>query len=139
MAIPGVVLRLLENEGRHGQGRLRAVGRAEGDHRVLPEARGQVEDLPGAEVETDQQGADLRDVLQSADHRQVWSLTKFYSVGFLQSRISEESGFSLTKAQSRFASVVLDSVLGLLLLSTSQPISKSLEGRLVSSKYPSRV
>ena len=54
VAIPGVVLGLLENEGRHGQGRLRAVGRAKGDHRVLPDARGQVEDLPGAEVETDQ-------------------------------------------------------------------------------------
>ena len=49
-----------------------------------------------------------------------------------------KTGSFSANALSRFASVVLDSVLGPLLLSTSQPISKSLEGRLVSSKYPSR-
>ena len=41
----------------------------------------------------------------------VWSLTQFYSVDFSQSRISVKSAFS-TKAKSRFASVVVDSVLG---------------------------
>ena len=38
---------------------------------------------------------------------QVWSLTQFYSLDFLQSRISIKSAFS-TNAQSRFASVVVD-------------------------------
>ena len=42
---------------------------------------------------------------------QVWSLTQFYSVDFLQSRIIVKSAFS-TNAQSRFASVVVDGVLG---------------------------
>ena len=42
---------------------------------------------------------------------QVWSLTQFYSVDFSRSRISVKSAFS-TKAQSRFASVVVDGVLG---------------------------
>ena len=42
---------------------------------------------------------------------QVWSLTQFYSVDFSQSRIGEKSAFS-TNAQSRFASVVVDGVLG---------------------------
>ena len=41
----------------------------------------------------------------------VWSLTQFYSVDSSQSRIGVKSGFS-TNAQSRFASVVVDSVLG---------------------------
>ena len=43
--------------------------------------------------------------------QQVWSLTQFYSVDFSQSRIGVKSAFS-TNAQSRFASVVVDSVLG---------------------------
>ena len=42
---------------------------------------------------------------------QVWSLTKFYSVDFSKSRIDVKSTFS-TNAQSRFASVVVDGVLG---------------------------
>ena len=42
---------------------------------------------------------------------QVWSLNHFYSVVFSISSINEKSAFS-TNAQSRFASVVLDSVLG---------------------------
>ena len=41
----------------------------------------------------------------------VWSLTQFYYVEFSQSRIGEKSAFS-TNAQSRFASVVVDGVLG---------------------------
>ena len=42
---------------------------------------------------------------------QVWSLTQFYSVDFSQSRIGVKSAFS-TNAKSRFASVVIDCVLG---------------------------
>ena len=42
---------------------------------------------------------------------QVWSLTQFYSVDFSKSRIGVKSAFS-TNAQSRFASVVVDGVLG---------------------------
>ena len=42
---------------------------------------------------------------------QVWSLTQFYSVDFSQLRISVKCAFS-TNAQSRFASVVVDGVLG---------------------------
>ena len=38
---------------------------------------------------------------------QVWSLTRFYSVDFSQSRIGVKSAFS-TNTQSRFASVVVD-------------------------------
>ena len=45
----------------------------------------------------------------SAD--QVWSLTQFYSVDFSQSRIGVKSVFA-KNAQSRFASVVVDCVLG---------------------------
>ena len=45
------------------------------------------------------------------NNQQVWSLTQFYSVDFSQSRIGVKSAFS-TNAQLRFASVVLDSVLG---------------------------
>ena len=41
----------------------------------------------------------------------VLSLAQFYSVDFLESRIGVKSGFS-TNAQSRFASIDLDSVLG---------------------------
>ena len=46
-----------------------------------------------------------------AGTQQVWSVTQFYSVDFSQSRISVKSAFS-TNAQSRFASVVVDGVLG---------------------------
>ena len=42
---------------------------------------------------------------------QVWSLTQFYSVGFSPSRNVVKRAFS-TNAQSRFASAVLDGVLG---------------------------
>ena len=42
---------------------------------------------------------------------QVWSLTQFFSVEFSKSRIDVKSAFS-TNAQSRFASVVVDDVLG---------------------------
>ena len=42
---------------------------------------------------------------RSAANGQVLSLTQFYSVNFLQSRIGVKSAFS-TNAQSRFASVV---------------------------------
>ena len=42
---------------------------------------------------------------------QVWSLTQFYSVDFSQLRISIKSAFS-TNAQSRFASVVVNTDLG---------------------------
>ena len=44
-------------------------------------------------------------------NEQVWSQTQLYSVDFSQSRIGVKSAFS-TNAQSRFASVVVDSVLG---------------------------
>ena len=43
---------------------------------------------------------------------QVWSLTQFYSVDFSQSRINVKKGVFSTQAQSRFASVVVDGVLG---------------------------
>ena len=42
---------------------------------------------------------------------QTRSLTQFYSVDFSKSRIGVKSAFS-TNAQSRFASVVVDGVLG---------------------------
>ena len=42
---------------------------------------------------------------------QVWSLTQFYSVDLSQSSIGVKSAFS-TNTQSRFASVVVDGVLG---------------------------
>ena len=42
---------------------------------------------------------------------QAWSLTQFYSVDFSKSRIGEKGAFS-TNAQSSFASVVVDGVLG---------------------------
>ena len=42
---------------------------------------------------------------------QVWSLTQFHSTDFSQSRIGVKSVFS-TNAQLRFASVVVDGVLG---------------------------
>ena len=43
--------------------------------------------------------------------QQVWSLTQLYSVEFSKSKIDVKSAFS-TNAQSRFASVVFDGVLG---------------------------
>ena len=43
---------------------------------------------------------------------QVRSLTQFYSVDFSKSRIGVKKSAFSTNAQSRFASVVLDSVLG---------------------------
>ena len=43
--------------------------------------------------------------------KQVWSLTQFFAVDILQSRIGVKSTFS-TNAQSRFASVVLYGVQG---------------------------
>ena len=43
---------------------------------------------------------------------QVWSLTQFYSVDFSQSRISGKTKEGFSTIQSRFASVVVDSVLG---------------------------
>ena len=42
---------------------------------------------------------------------EAWSLIQFYSVNFSKSRIGEKSAFS-TNAQSGFASVVVDGVLG---------------------------
>ena len=45
------------------------------------------------------------------DHHQVWSLTQLYSVDFSQSRMGVKSAFS-SNAQSRFAFVVFDGVLG---------------------------
>ena len=45
----------------------------------------------------------------------VWSLTQFYSVGISQSRIGLKKCV-LTNKQSRFASVVLDGVMGPLYL-----------------------
>ena len=42
---------------------------------------------------------------------QGWSLTQSYSVDFSQSKIIVKSAFS-TNAQSRFASLVVDGVLG---------------------------
>ena len=42
---------------------------------------------------------------------QVWSLTQFFPVDVSQSRINVKSAFS-TNAQSRFASVVVDGVMG---------------------------
>ena len=49
--------------------------------------------------------------VKADDLFQVWSLTLFYSVDFSKSRIGGKSGLS-TNAQSRFASVVVDGVLG---------------------------
>ena len=43
---------------------------------------------------------------------QVWSLTLFYSVDFSKSRIDVKKSAFSTNAQSRFASVVVDGVLG---------------------------
>ena len=48
---------------------------------------------------------------RKAGAEQVWSLTQFYSVDFLQSSIGVKSAFS-TNTQSRVASVVVDGVLG---------------------------
>ena len=45
-----------------------------------------------------------------AANGQVMSLSKFYSVNFLQSRIGVKSAFS-TNAQSRFSSVVVDGIM----------------------------
>ena len=42
---------------------------------------------------------------------EVWSLTQFYSVDFSKSRSGVKNAFS-TNTQSRFASAVLDGVLG---------------------------
>ena len=53
----------------------------------------------------------LADAVVSAVSDQVWSLTQFYSVDFLQSRITEEKFVFSTNTQSRFASVVLDAIL----------------------------
>merc|ERR1711884_975755 len=47
----------------------------------------------------------------SVGSSQVWSLTQFYSVDFSKSRIGVKSAFS-TNAPSRFASAVVDGVLG---------------------------
>ena len=43
---------------------------------------------------------------------QVWSLTQFYSVNFSKSRIDVKKCAFSTNAQSRFASVVVNGVLG---------------------------
>ena len=48
----------------------------------------------------------------AADPPQVWSLTQFYSVDFSHSRTGVKKGGFSTDAQSRFASDVLESVLG---------------------------
>ena len=84
---------------------------------------------------------------------QVWSLTQFYSVDFSQSGTGVKSAFP-ANAQSRFASAVLDGVLGPPRLETAHlmvPIYlcssgsnaqgelRAIEGRCVSSKSPSRV
>ena len=47
-----------------------------------------------------------------ASQHQVWSLTQFYSVDFSKSWIGVNKSAFSTNAQSRFASVVVDSVLG---------------------------
>ena len=47
----------------------------------------------------------------SLNTHEVWSLTQFYSVDFSHSMIGLKSAFS-TNAQSRFASAVVDGVLG---------------------------
>ena len=44
--------------------------------------------------------------------KQVWSLTQFYSVDFSKSRINVKKSAFSTNAQSKFASVVVDGVLG---------------------------
>ena len=58
---------------------------------------------------------------------QVWSLSLFYSIDFSQSRTCEKSAFS-TNVHSRFASVVVDSVLGHLTRSLQLCSSGSNEG-----------
>ena len=58
---------------------------------------------------------------------QVWSLTKFYSVDFLQSRTDVKGAFS-TNAQSGFASVVVDRVLGPSRLRAPCQLKKPFEG-----------
>ena len=50
-------------------------------------------------------------LVRSSTGQQVLTLTQFYSVVFSKSRIDVKSAFS-TNAQSRFASVVIDGVLG---------------------------
>ena len=60
--------------------------------------------------EVERKISEKKDRLGVADY-QVWSLTQFYSVDFSKSRIDVKSAFS-TNAQSRIASVVVDSVLG---------------------------
>ena len=52
-----------------------------------------------------------RPTMPALGAKQVWSLTQFYFVDFSKSRIGVKSAFS-TNAQSRFASVVVDGVLG---------------------------
>ena len=57
--------------------------------------------------------ADLAsDVVVAPDATQVLSLTQFYSVDFSKSRTDVKKSAFSTNAQSRFASVVVDSVLG---------------------------
>ena len=70
---------------------------------------GEVNGLRAAQEDTDLLTAQLVDLIGTST--QVWSLTQFYSVDFSQSRIDVKRAFS-TNAQSRFASVVVDGVLG---------------------------
>ena len=52
-----------------------------------------------------------RQAVGGYNKQQVWSLTQLYSIDFSQSTFGGKSAFS-TNAQSRFASVVVDGVLG---------------------------
>ena len=61
---------------------------------------------------TEDQKSDNTAVSISTSENQVWSLTQLYSVDFSQSRIAMSKSASSTNAQSRFGSVVVDSVLG---------------------------
>ena len=70
--------------------------------------------LPSPKAQPNSSGVPPSDhVIQPAvvSHQQVWSLPLFYSVDFLQTRIGVKKCIS-TNAQSRFASVVFDVVLG---------------------------
>ena len=55
----------------------------------------------------------------SASYYHVWSLTRFYVVGFSQSRIGEKMFLFLPKTQLRFASVVFDTCPGTLVSSAT--------------------
>ena len=68
---------------------------------------------------------ELSAVLYDYSAPQVWSLSHLYSVDFLHSRICVKSAF-LTKTQSKYASAILDGVLGPLHLPSEAHLSVSL-------------